>query len=295
VTPAEINFHQRVQLLDHARRTGNVAEACRTFGVSRTRYSEWKKVAERYGLEALMPKTRRVPQLPNAATTQVVAEPLTLAVVEPTIGSRQYADRLAERGYVIARSTVQRHLVAHGLGRRCERLARTAAIVALTTGLVTEAATEDEPFGFCLAAGGPGELVCIDSFYVGNLKGVGKLYQLTAIDVFTALRVVGLDQRPRGFEEVPTMAALAPSLNLGLDETQDWSPVPFVLLVPDGALSLGLPSQDCEPFKNGGHRVEIEVCHISHRATDGGEVVPPHLEGGVIARIGVLKLGKPGL
>ena len=61
MTPAEIIFHRRVQLLDHARRTGNVAEACRTFGVSRTRYYEWKSVAERYGLEALMPKGRRTP------------------------------------------------------------------------------------------------------------------------------------------------------------------------------------------------------------------------------------------
>jgi len=28
----------------------------------------------------------------------------------------------------------------------------------------------------------PGELVCIDTFYIGNLKGVGKLWQLTACD-----------------------------------------------------------------------------------------------------------------
>ena len=56
MTPAEIIFHRRVAVLDHARRTGNVAETCRTFGVSRTRYYEWKSVAERYGLEALMPK-----------------------------------------------------------------------------------------------------------------------------------------------------------------------------------------------------------------------------------------------
>ena len=89
------------------------------------------------------------------------------------------------RDSAIAKSTVQKHLVAHGLGRRGQRLARAAAIAAATTGLVTEAARDDEPFGFCLATGGPGELVCLDSFYIGNLKGVGKVYQLTAIDVFT--------------------------------------------------------------------------------------------------------------
>jgi hypothetical protein len=71
---------------------------------------------------------------------------LTLAVTEPTIGCRQYADRLGELGFVIAKSTVQKHLVAHGLGTRAERLARSAAITAATSGLVTEAGRDDEPF-----------------------------------------------------------------------------------------------------------------------------------------------------
>jgi len=169
-----------------------VAEACRVFGISRTRYYEWKGVADRYGLDALMPKARRQPQMPEATPTHVIEELLTLAVVEPTIGCRQYADRLGERGFAIAKSTVQKHLVAHGLGKRAERLARAAAISAATTGLVTEAARKDGPFGFCLASGGPGELVCLDSFYIGKLKGVGKVYQLTAIDVFTRIAMVAI-------------------------------------------------------------------------------------------------------
>jgi hypothetical protein len=186
VTPAEIIYHRRVAVLDHAARCGNITEACRVFVVSRTRYCAWKRTADRYGLNALMPKTRRSPQLPNATPTHVVEELLTMAVVAPTIGARQYADRLAERGWQVSKTTVQKHLVAAGLGTRSQRLARMAAIAAATTGLVTEAiADRDGPFGFCLATGGPGELVCVDSFYIGNLKGVGKCYQLTAIDVFT--------------------------------------------------------------------------------------------------------------
>jgi hypothetical protein len=161
-----------------------LAATCRVFSISRTRYYEWQGVADRYGLAAHMPKARRAPQMPGATPTHVVEELLTLAVLEPTIGCRQYADRLGDRGLSIAKSTVQKILVTHGPGRRAQRLARAAAIAA-ATGLLTEAAREDEPFGFCLATGGPGELVCLDSFYIGNLKGVGKYYQLTAIDVFT--------------------------------------------------------------------------------------------------------------
>ncbi len=71
-------------------------------------------------------------------------------------------------------------------------MARAAAVTALSTGLVSEASRDGEPFGFCLATGGPGELVCCDSFYIGKLKGVGKVYQLTAIDVFTRWAFVTL-------------------------------------------------------------------------------------------------------
>ncbi len=122
-----------------------------------------------------MPKERRSPQMPSATPTHVVERLLTLAVLEPTIGCRQYADRLGDLGFAIAKSTVQKHLVAHGLGTRAQRLARAAAITAATSGLVTEAGRDDEPFGFCLFGAGPGELVCVDSFYIGNLKGVGKV------------------------------------------------------------------------------------------------------------------------
>src|SRR3984957_12481677 len=136
VTPAEIIYQRRIAVLDHAQRTGNVTEACQVFGISRTRYYEWKKVADLYGLEALMPRVRRKPQMPEATPTHVIEALLTLAVTQPTIGCRQYADRLGDQGFSIAKSTAQKHLVAHGLGKRPQRLARVAAITAATTGLL---------------------------------------------------------------------------------------------------------------------------------------------------------------
>ena len=190
VTPTEIIYHRRVRLLALADELGNVSAACRQMGISRTRYYEWRQIVVEYGLEALMPKARRTAQLPNATPTHIVEDLLTLAVVEPTLGCRQYADRLAERGYQIGKTTVQKHLVDHGLGRRAQRVARAAAITAATTGLSTNAARNDEPFGFCHYSPAPGHLVAIDSFYIGHLKGVGKVYQLTAIDVATRWAVM---------------------------------------------------------------------------------------------------------
>ena len=65
VTPAEIIYQRRIAVLDYAQRSGNVAEACRVFGISRTRYYEWKNVADRYGLEALCPRRAGLPRCPK--------------------------------------------------------------------------------------------------------------------------------------------------------------------------------------------------------------------------------------
>ena len=134
VTPAEIIYHRRLRVLEQALMSGNVAETCRTFGISRTRFYEWRNRAERYGVEALMTKDRRAPQLPNATPTWLVEELLALAVAKPTLGCRQLADELGRRGYAISKTTVQKHLVDHGLGKRAQRLARAAAIAGVVVG-----------------------------------------------------------------------------------------------------------------------------------------------------------------
>jgi len=185
VTRDQIIYQRRVRVLEHAAETGNVALTCRTFGISRTRFYEWQSIAERYGLEALMPKARRRPQLPNATPTHVLHELLALAVAQPTLGCRQLGDRLADRGFTVSKTTVQKLLVDHGLGRRHQRLARAAALAVLVNGVVTEPVAEEMLFGFCHFAARPGDLVAVDSFYIGHLKGVGKVYQLTAIDTAT--------------------------------------------------------------------------------------------------------------
>jgi transposase InsO family protein len=183
VTPAEIIYQRRVRVLEHAKKT-TVSEASRVFGVSRKTIHQWRNRAQAYGLAALMPKTRRAPAMPNATPTWVVEELLAEAVLRPTLGAARYADLLAERGFQLSRSGVQKLLNRHRLGRRRQRVAALAQLSAATTGLVTEAALEG-PFGFCHFAARPGDLVALDSFFIGKLKGVGPVWQLTAVDTAT--------------------------------------------------------------------------------------------------------------
>ena len=65
MTPAEIIYQRRISVLDHAQRTSNVAGACRVFGISRTRYYEWKNVADRTGTTPWCPRHGARPRCPR--------------------------------------------------------------------------------------------------------------------------------------------------------------------------------------------------------------------------------------
>ena len=190
VTLEEIIYQRRVRVLDHAGEHG-VSSTCRTFGISRHTYYRWAERAARYGLAALMPKTRRPSVQPNAASPEVVEVVLAEAVARPTLGARRLLEHLAERDVRLSASGVQKILNRHHLGRRAQRVAALAQITAAETGLVTDDA-RNGPFGFCHFAARPGDLVALDTFYVGKLKGVGSVYQLTAIDTATRWAVARL-------------------------------------------------------------------------------------------------------
>jgi transposase InsO family protein len=184
-------YDRRVRLINYAAKIGNVAEACRVFGVSRKTYYEWLKRAEQYGLSALLPKERRRPHQPNAMSSEEVSVILAEAVARPTLGPRSLRRHLKARGVQRSASGVAKVLRRHNLGTARQRVAALASLTAVETGQITEQALEG-PFGFCLFASTPGQVVSLDTFYVGRLKGVGAVWQLTAVDVATRIAVVQL-------------------------------------------------------------------------------------------------------
>ncbi len=191
MTHEDIVYDRRVRLLEYAAQIDNVAEACRVFGVSRKTYYQWLGKARRYGLSALLPKERRRPHQPNAMSAEEVSVILAEAVARPTLGPRSLLRHLHARGVYRSASGVAKVLRRHRLGTARQRLAALASLTAAETGQATDAALEG-PFGFCLYASTPGQVVSLDTFYVGRLKGVGAVWQLTAVDVATRLAVVQL-------------------------------------------------------------------------------------------------------
>ena len=97
----------------------------------------------------------------------------------------------------VAPSTVQRALRRAGLATRRQRLTVLEHHALQTAGLLTERTRErlwrarHGRTGH-VEAREPGELVCLDTFYIGQLKGVGKVWQITACDAACSYGVAWL-------------------------------------------------------------------------------------------------------
>jgi transposase InsO family protein len=183
VTQDDVLFGYRLQLFDLAGRIG-VSAACRTFGIHRSTYYAWKRQVDQGGLEMLRPRERRPAKMPNQLPRMVEERVLAFSIAHPGLGPRRVASELARPewgGIVVSPSGVWRCLCRHGLNTRQKRL---SLIAGYRAPFEPPAAAAPEPH---IEVDHPGELVGIDCFYVGRLRGTeGAVWQLTAIDVYSS-------------------------------------------------------------------------------------------------------------
>jgi transposase InsO family protein len=172
---------QRLRVLRDAERLGNVSEACRRHGMSRTLFYRLRHRLEQYGADGVHPKRRQARcGRPPTIGVQTERRVIALALAWPTCGPQWYSDQLARDGVTVAATTVWRLLRRQQLGTRKARLAVLERASAVTTGLLTERTAKAARH---VEAREPGELLSVDTFYVGKLKGVGKVWQITGCDV----------------------------------------------------------------------------------------------------------------
>jgi len=171
---------QRLRVLRDAERLGNVSEACRRHGVSRTVFYRLRKRLELYGPDGVHPKRRQARRgRPSALAVQTERRVIAMALAWPTCGPQWFSDQLARDGLRIAAVTIWRVLRRARLGTRRARLAVLEQHSAATAGLLTERTARQHRHVIATA---PGDLLSLDTFYVGKLKGVGKVWQITGCD-----------------------------------------------------------------------------------------------------------------
>lgn len=170
----------RLLVMREAAQTGNVAATCRRHGWSRARFYELRKRFQAYGADGLRPKPHAPPGRRPRLRLEDERRILALAVAEPTRGPQYYSDQLGRNGCPVARNTVWRFLRRQGLNHRSARLVVLEQVSARRGVLTERTIRRVHPH---LVAEQPGDLLSLDLFYVGKLKGVGKVWQITACDV----------------------------------------------------------------------------------------------------------------
>jgi transposase InsO family protein len=181
----------KMGLLNLAEELRNVSQACRVMGVSRDTFYRVKEARETGGLEALLHKDRRRANLKNRVDEAVEQAILAFAVDNPAAGQVRVSNELRKQGISISATGVRSVWLRHGLQTFRMRLAALEKKVAEEGVLLTErqiAALERkrEEQLECgeIETAHPGYLGSQDTFYVGNMKGVGRIYQQTFVDTY---------------------------------------------------------------------------------------------------------------
>ncbi|MBO0829003.1 MAG: transposase [Streptosporangiales bacterium] len=191
MAPADSLARLRKHVLDRvARGEITMVEASRQLGVSRSRLYELRDRYQRYGEAGLFPKPRPSGVHPAAVSPALRDQMVAYAVEHPTEGPRSIAWQLRKArygGWQVSHSTVYNVLRDAGLNRRSMRLAAAEALAAAEGGPVTERALRDLRAAQAvehthIGSDLVGEAVFLDTMYVGNLKGAGKIWQYTGVD-----------------------------------------------------------------------------------------------------------------
>ncbi len=179
-------------LLNLAAELGNISKACRVMGFSRDTFYRYQTARDAGGVEALFEVSRRKPNLKNRVEEATESAVTAFAIDFPAHGQVRASNELRKQGVFVSPSGVRSIWMRHGLESMKQRLAALEKKSAEEGIMLTEAQVQalerkkqdDEACGE-IETHHPGYLGSQDTFYVGTIKGVGRIYQQTFVDTYS--------------------------------------------------------------------------------------------------------------
>lgn len=182
----------KLGLLNLAQELGNISKACKVMGLSRDTFYRYQNAVQEGGVEALIDANRRKPNLQNRVDQSTEDAVVAFALEQPAFGQLRTSNELRKKGIFISASGVRSVWLRHNLENFRKRLANLERHVAQTGEVLTEAQVsalekkrdDDVAYGE-IETVHPGYLGSQDTFYVGTIKGVGRIYQQTFVDTYS--------------------------------------------------------------------------------------------------------------
>ncbi|WP_151707611.1 IS481 family transposase [Acinetobacter sp. TUM15064] len=182
----------KVGLLNLAEELQNVSKACKVMGVSRDTFYRYQELASTGNVDALINRSRRTPNLKNRVDEQTEHAVIDFAIQYPAYGQHRTSNELRQIGIFVSGSGVRSIWLRHNLENFKKRLKALEMKVAqegiqLNDQQIAALERKHEDDVACgeIETHHPGYLGAQDTFYVGNLKGVGRIYQQTFIDTYS--------------------------------------------------------------------------------------------------------------
>jgi len=192
MTTMEKVARRKRSLLELASELGNVSKACRVMGYSRQQFYEIRRNYQTFGAEGLVDKLpgARGPH-PNRVSGEVEEAILAHSLKFPTHGPLRVSQELMLQGVCVSSGGVRGVWSRHNLVTRHERLLRLEREtrereLELTPQQVRQLERFSPEFRERhIEVKRTGELVAVDTFFVGTLKGVGRVYLQSVLDCFS--------------------------------------------------------------------------------------------------------------